>query len=242
MDFESLSVANVIFREIGKSANKDDAVYQGNEVTQVRPGQSVASIVAGHAKKSSPAGGGHWPNQKNTQLSIEVTAGNNLYLVKLDPATRAAFGPNPIMILPCGFASDLLADIGLVYLNSADQPIFLPAHDIRNHPVDLRRDAMLSFTCDRAKLEELWKSVMPSGHQGIPVSIPFYLNLYDTATNAPVWTFQPYSKPLHHHPDPSKQVETHGGIHPSHDPHGDEPIHFVTHGGIHPGSPSQSLY
>ena len=83
---------------------------------------------------------------------------------------------------------------------------------------------------------------MPEGHDGPPINIPIYLNLYDTQTKAPVWTFQGAGRRVPEHSDANKHVETHGGIHPSDDPHGDDHLHPKTHGGIHPGTPSQLLY
>lgn len=238
------NVAKVIFREISKGPRNDEAIYNRHAVTPVKPNDPANDIVKRHAKKSIPTDSGQWPGQKNTQLSVEIGAGSNLYLIGLDQDTRAAFGPgpNPIMVLPHGFGRELLTDIGLVYLDSSGETAFMPAKDIPLTFDQVPLGAMLSFTCDRAKLLKLWNSVMPEGHDGPPINIPIYLNLYDTQTKAPVWTFQGAGRRVPEHSDANKHVETHGGIHPSANPHNEGSAGFTTHGGIHPGTPSQLLY
>lgn len=241
MSFAHLNVANVIFREIGKFGKLDRAVFQGHEVSVVKPNDSVDAIVTRHAK-NAPTKNGPWPSQKHSELSVEVTRGNNLYLIKLDPETRAVFMPGtaPIMVLPPELGSGILENISLVYAE-ADELRLLPAANIAASEA-VPSQAMLSFTCDRANMERVWASAMPQGHTDIAVKIPFYLNLYDAATKKPVWTFGPPVPRFRPAAADDKQVETHGGIHPSDDPHGDDHPHFTTHGGIHPGTPSQLLY
>ena len=242
MSFAHLNVANVIFREIGKFKDFDKAVFHGHLVTKVKADNSVEDIVAKHAKNPHPTKNGQWPGQKHSELSVEVTPGNNLYLIKLDPATEALFmaGTDPINVLPPELGAAVLSDVGLAFMD-ADELRFMPAADFAAATA-VPQGAMLTFTCDRAKLEQIWKGIMPDGHKEFPIKIPFYLNLYDSRSKKPVWTFCPPDHAFRPAAAADKQVETHGGIHPSDDPHGDDHLHFVTHGGIHPGTPSQLLY
>lgn len=237
-------VTNVIFREIGKGSHNDEAVFQGHWTTKVKADEPASAIIERHAKNPHPTKNGKWPNQRRSELSVEISADTNVYLIRIDPDTRAAFGPepDPIMVLPRGFGEQVLSDVGLVYVDAAGTTRFMAAADIPTQFDQVPTGAMLTFTCDRVEIAKLWKSIMPQGHEDMPINIPFYLNLYDTRTKAPVWTYQPAGRAANDHVHADKYVETHGGIHPSEDPHGDNPIHFVTHGGIHPGSPSQSLY
>lgn len=242
MSFANLNVSTVIFREIGKFNKFDRAIFQGHVVTEVKADDPADAIVARHAKNPEPTKNGPWPNQKHSELSVQISSGNNLYLIKLDPDTRAVFAPgtDPIVVLPPELGGSLFENVGLAYVE-ANELRFLPAANLRDSAT-VPPQAMLAFTCDRAKVEQVWKSVMPEGHKDMPVRIPFYLNLYDSVTKKPVWTFGAPEHPFRPAAAIDKSVETHGGIHPSDDPHGDDHVHFVTHGGIHPGSPSQLLY
>lgn len=242
MSFAPLGVTNVIFREIGKFEKLDRAVFQGHEVSVVKPNDPVDAIVTRHAKNPNPTKNGPWPNQKHSELSVKINDGNNLYLIKLDPETRAVFaaGTVPIMVLPPELGSGILENISLAYVE-ADELRLLPAANIAASEA-VPPQAMLAFTCDRAKMEQVWASAMPQGHTDIAVKIPFYLNLYDAVTKKPVWTFGAPRCPFRPAALDHRLVETHGGIHPSGDPHGDDHVHIVTHGGIHPSTPSQLLY
>ena len=173
---------------------------------------------------------------------MQVSDGNNLYLIKLDPETQAMFmpGTGPIIVLPPELGAAVLSDVGLAFMD-ADTLRFMTAAEFAAATA-VPQGAMLAFTCDRAKLNQVWTEIMPDGHKDFPIKIPFYLNLYDSRSKKPVWTFGAPNHPFRPAALDHKFVETHGGIHPSDDPHGDDHLGMVTHGGIHPGTPSQLLY
>ena len=238
MQLTNPNIDNVIFRSIIKSAKYDEAIYGYTRVIPVTAQDRVEDIVAGFVTDPTSGEADPQPAPHRSSLSVPVQPGNNLYLIKLDGSARAAFGPgpNPIMVLPPKLGDELLGDIQLIFDNGGTTK-FLAAGAIPNTFNEVPEKAVLAFTCDRTKLEQVWKSVMPEDHKDMPVAIPFYLNLYDTKTGAPVWAFLSHGRRAADHQHNTKHPETHGGIHPSYGP-----IHFVTHGGIHPGSPSQTLY
>lgn len=219
--FATAGIENVIFRSIVKHGSKDEAVYGVTKVKPFAPGGDVAAMVADFIAEDTPATIEHHQVSGLTSLSFAVNPRRNLYVIKLDGSTRAAFGPgaSPIMTLPPKMGKDLFEDVQLLCPAGGSSLKAWAADNIPKEFADMPDNAVLSFVCDRNKLEALWQSVMPKEHKGFAPKVPFFLNLYDTDTQSPVWTFL----------DPNQRHT-----------HGDNGV--TTHGGIHPGSAVQSLY
>ncbi len=219
-------VENVLYRQIGRkmlSGGKETAAFTTHKKETPKPGDDVWKLVEAHAKGHGNPNPGPWPNHTYSQLSVEATKGRNLYLIAIDPNAHTKFGPgpSPIQIMPPGFGTGLIEEIALIHVDSNGQVLRMEAKDI---PTDIRLvpdNAMLSFVCDRAELLKEWDRVVTgAGHSGSPMRIPFFLNLWDSHTNLPVWTYG---------------VEAHAE-------HREDHSHIFTHGGIHPSDPTNDFY
>ena len=219
-------VKNVLYRQIGRkmlSGGKESAAFTKHKKETPGPSDDVLKLIEAHAKGHGKPDVGPWPNHKYSQLSVEATEGRNLYLIAIDPQARTKFGPgpSPIQIMPPGFGTGLIEEIALIYVDSNGLVLRMEATDIPTDITLVPDNAMLSFVCDRAKLVDEWKRVVGgTGHGSSPMRIPFFLNLWDTETNLPVWTYG---------------VEAHAEHHEDHP-------HIVTHGGIHPSDPTNDFY
>lgn len=148
-----------------------------------------------------------------TDLSIPIEHGDDdvTYLIRLNSCTRAAFGPgpHPIMIMPMTLGRELLSDIALVYEDSEKNIVRMTQNNIPHEYSEVPKNAALSFRCNRSKLIAAWTAIVNNaGHLERNFRIPFFLNLFDTKTGKPVWT---YGEGYHRAP---KKDRFHGGIHP----------------------------
>lgn len=222
-------VSTVCYRRIVKGA-QDVAEVGAHHKQPTSQGQPATHIVTDLAKGNTKPAPGKWPNHKHSELSVEAEAGLAVYMIELDSSTRARFGPGayPIQLLPLTLTGSLLRDVGLLYTTPAGELVFVEADDIAAQYGSIPANAILTFSCDRKDLENAWTQiVINAGHAGKDIEIPFFLNLYDTKTGLPVWTYGNWH-PVHtidhddghshdggRNCDDKSDVRIHGGIHPS---------------------------
>ena len=231
-------VSNVAFRlfTMGPHDAPQVKIWDAARVKRGKAWDRIGYHLKGHGQN------GQAPNQQHTEMSIQLIEGKTTYVIAFDSETQTVFGPSdqPITLLPPSMSTKYLSNVGLVFPDANGAPDFTAT--IRADFDKLPAGAALMFTCNRETLELAWKDAFNGHDHVVPLAMPFFLNLYDTETELPVWASDRHLH-LRGAGKAASNFKTQGEINSGHQEAsgGDKPG-VRTHGGIHPSSDVQLLY
>lgn len=231
------SVDNLIIMEIAKDMSRGDMPivrsYFTHRASDIADFPAyVKSLILNDAVPPISVGDpgpGAPPSKPDSNLSIKIQPGDNLYLIRmtndkdtgnLDSRTKWGGGAPPISFFPENIYGNTkpIKHVGLYHVDGS-QVKFVPEGAIPARLDDVPDKAWLAFRCDIADMYKLWQDL--NYDPARPFMIPFRFNLFDRQTKTPIWN-----------------VDHALGDHDDHDDHDHEAreahLKLFTHGGKHP--------